>query len=198
MEINHLKKIYQLIFIKYCLWRNKVSKAFREIIWITSEIEAIFSSPNDKIFFRKLYLKLNDVDYQSPIWIGRNFRIFQPHNISFGRRCAFGDNVTISNHAPIQIGDDFLAASGLHINSGGHNLETLQPITEKIIIGERVWCGVNVTILHGIEIGSDVVIGANSLVCKNISSKTVVVGNPAKPIKDLQRNNCKQLWTWVR
>jgi acetyltransferase-like isoleucine patch superfamily enzyme len=54
-----------------------------------------------------------------------------------------------------------------------------------VIIGENVWIGDKVTILPGVEIGNGVVIGANSVVTKDIPSYCVVGGNPAKVIKQL-------------
>lgn len=197
MEIGCMKKIWRNSFSKYCLLKNKLFKFFKELIWVLSEFEAIFSEPNDKIFFRKIYLKLNNVSFENPIFIGRNFRIANSGNLTIGKRCAFGDNVMISNNGPIFIGNDFLGASGLHINSGGHDIESLKPISKKILIGSRVWCGINVTILSGVQIGSDVVIGANSLICKDIPAMVVAMGQPAKPVKSLKRDNLGEIWTWV-
>ena len=60
-------------------------------------------------------------------------------------------------------------------------LEWAEPIT----IGNDVWLGGNVTILPGVTIGDNVVIGAGSVVTKDIPSNCVAVGNPCKPIKKL-------------
>ena len=58
-------------------------------------------------------------------------------------------------------------------------LEYAKPIT----IGNNVWFGGNVTVLGGVEIGDNTVIGAGSVVTKNIPAKSVAVGNPCKVIK---------------
>ena len=50
-------------------------------------------------------------------------------------------------------------------------------------IGDRVWIGANVTILKGVTIGNDAVIGAGSVVTKDIPEKAIAVGNPAKVTK---------------
>lgn len=75
-------------------------------------------------------------------------------------------------------------------NSG---LETTAPIT----LGDNVWLGGDVTILPGVTIGSNTVIGAGSVVTKDIPSGVVAVGNPCKELRPITektasgiRNNC--------
>ena len=57
------------------------------------------------------------------------------------------------------------------------------PIKGDTVIGNDVWIGQNVTILPGVHIGDGAIIGANSVVGKNIEPYTIVVGNPAKPLR---------------
>jgi acetyltransferase-like isoleucine patch superfamily enzyme len=56
-------------------------------------------------------------------------------------------------------------------------------ISSPTKIGDRVWIGANVTILKGVTIGNDAVVGAGSVVTKDIPAKAIAVGNPAKVIK---------------
>ncbi|HEY9610735.1 hypothetical protein [Allocoleopsis sp.] len=73
----------------------------------------------------------------------------------------------------------------------------MAPTPRPIQIGNRVWCGINVTILAGVSIGDDVVIGAGSLVCKDIPSNSIAVGVPAKVIRPIVRDDIESLWSWV-
>lgn len=57
------------------------------------------------------------------------------------------------------------------------------PLKGDTIVGNDVWIGQNVTILAGVHIGDGAIIGANSVVGSNIEPYTVVVGNPARPIR---------------
>ncbi|HQG57323.1 MAG TPA: acyltransferase [Bacteroidales bacterium] len=58
---------------------------------------------------------------------------------------------------------------------------------EKIVIGDDVWIGANCTILPGVRIGKCCIIGANSLVNKNIPDYSLAFGNPVRIIKDLRK-----------
>lgn len=57
------------------------------------------------------------------------------------------------------------------------------PLKGDTIVGNDVWIGQNVTILAGVHIGDGAIIGANSVVGSNVEPYTIVVGNPAKPVR---------------
>jgi maltose O-acetyltransferase len=160
-----------------------------------AEIETYFSEPGFPLIFRKLELKLHRVRYQEPFWIGRNFRILNPGKLVMGRGCALPYNTQIMNFEMIAIGDDFISAPNLILNSGSHDPVSMKPNSKGIKIGDRVWCGTRVTILSGVTIGDDVVIGAGSVVTRDIPSNSVCVGVPARVINNLDRSGV-ELWKW--
>ncbi|MEH7470020.1 CatB-related O-acetyltransferase [Priestia megaterium] len=109
---------------------------------------------------------------------------------------------TMINNAVIKNYCSF--APDVKIGQAEHSLNyitTYQPISKKMInhsmnqkpsiIGNDVWCGANVVIRQGIEIGDGAVIGANSVVTKDIPSYAIAVGAPAKIIR--YRFNDKQI-----
>ncbi len=63
-----------------------------------------------------------------------------------------------------------------------------------IHIGENVWIGANVTVLPGGTIGDNAVIGANSLVTKDIPANTVAYGSPCKVIRDINEHDDVYYW----
>jgi maltose O-acetyltransferase len=137
------------------------------------------------------------VEHREHVTFGVSMHIRNRGNLRLGERCAIGSFARIWNYAPITIGDDFLAAGGLTLNSATHDALTLVPEGRPITIGNRVWCGVNVTILAGVMIGDDVVIGAGAVVVQDIPSNSVAAGVPAKRIKPLNRTADTRLWRWV-
>jgi maltose O-acetyltransferase len=175
-----------------------LKKIIRELLRYLSEVEANFSQPNYPLYIRKFYLQAQKIKYGHILWIGKGLHLLNPGNLTLGERCAIGEFARIENHASIVIGDDFISASGLNLNSGTHDPSTLVPRLLPINIGHRVWCGVNVTIIAGVNIGDDVILGAGSVVCKDIPSNSIAVGVPAKVIKQLNRENINSLWTWAK
>lgn len=161
-----------------------------------SNIEVEMVKPNSKLFFRIIYLKLKKVRFGKNVFIAKNSIIYCGQNLVIGDNVLIGENAKIHCHGKITIGDNFLSAPGLTINSGSHDIYTMKPIVQEVEIGKNVWCGVNVTILSGVKIGDNTVIGACSLVNKDVPSYSLYGGVPAKKIKEIEiiENNVK--WKW--
>ena len=115
--------------------------------------------------------------------------------LSIGKNCRIGafNHITCSNR--IEIGDNCLTGKWVTITDNSHgntdveNL-ALPPIKRSVIskgpviVGNNVWIGDKATILPNVKIGDGAVIGANSVVTKDIPAYCVVAGNPAKIIKN--------------
>ena len=167
---------------------------YKAILYIGSEFESLVARPGDKVIIRKLFLRANQIVFGKKIFFGNGFRLYKFGNLGVGDRACFGENCGIYVHEDIIIGEDFIAAPGLTINSGTHDIETLEAGGDPIKIGNRVWCGVNVTVLAGSIIGDDCVIGANSLVIGTIPARSLAVGIPAK-VKKREIRSGRQIWT---
>ncbi len=115
-------------------------------------------------------------DYGYNIEIGENF--YANHNLTIldGNKVIFGDNVFIGPNCGF-----YTAEHPLDFQTRNQGLEYAKPIE----VGDNVWFGGNVVVLPGRKIGSNVVIGAGSVVTKDIPSNVVAVGNPCKVIKVL-------------
>ena len=119
-----------------------------------------------------------------------NFHIKNPQNISIGSNATFNDGAYLNGLGGIDIGNNVSVSALSIIVSTGLDHKTLKTsknhINKKIIIGNNVQIGVGAIILSGITIGNNVIVGAGSVVTKNINSDCVVVGNPAKVIRELK------------
>ena len=133
----------------------------------------------------RFWLRGNSVIFGKNFYSYYPFYLFGRGNLTIGDYCSFGEFTKIWNFEKVIIGDDFMAAAGLTILTGGHDPDTMIPISKKVIIGNRVWCGANVTIMPGVTIGNDVVIGAGSLVTKDVPNETIVAGVPSKIIRNI-------------
>ena len=167
----------------------RFKRVYESVLLNLISLESSISQPGTQSYFRLLCLQAMGVKVKSPIWIAEDTWILNPRNLTFGSRVCIGESSKIVCHAPIYIGDDFLSAPGLYINSGSHDITTLRSNLSPISIGKRVWCGMRVTICSGVSIGDDVVIGAGSLVTKSIPSGYLAYGVPARPIRKIERDD---------
>lgn len=86
----------------------------------------------------------------------------------------------------ITIGNNTIFSNNVSIISANHDLKNKNKyIAKQIVIGENCWLGFGVVILPGVEIGDNVVVGANSVVTKSFKSNVVIAGNPAKLIREI-------------
>ena len=126
--------------------------------------------------------------------IGKQFNVTIPFQCDYGYNIFIGDNF-YSNHnliildaAKVIIGNNVFIGPNCSICTSGHPIDYIQrnkglEFAQPIIIEDNVWIGANVTILPNVTIKSGAVIGAGSVVCKDISNDCVALGNPCKVIK---------------
>lgn len=117
-------------------------------------------------------------------------------NIEVGKNCFINYNCTILDNAKVIIGDNCLIAPNVAIYTAGH---ALYPDTRalgyeygiEIIIGNNVWIGGNTVICPGVHIGDNVVIGAGSVVTKDIPDWSLAAGNPCHIIRGITEEDKK-------
>lgn len=112
------------------------------------------------------------------------------YNISVGKNFYANFNLVILDEAPVTFGDNVFIAPNCSFYTAGHptdpternkGLEYARPIS----VGNNVWIGGNVCVLPGVTIGDNCVIGAGSVVVKDIPTGSIAVGNPCKVIKSI-------------
>lgn len=94
--------------------------------------------------------------------------------------------VSIVSNSSVTIGNHVLIGANCQIGDRDGHSNRYKSSPEPIIIEDGVWLGMNVTILKGVTIGARSIIGANSVVTKDIPANCVAVGNPCKVIKKHQ------------
>lgn len=131
----------------------------------------------------------------------------------FGKNCYANYNLVILDVCPVTIGDNCFFGPNVSIVTALHaliaqereiyfnkerNHFTDREYGKPITIGNDCWFGSNVTILPGVTIEDNVVVGAGSVVTKNLKSGAIYVGNPAKKLRDITPEDSiylkKELW----
>lgn len=125
--------------------------------------------------------------------IGEGAFIEAPFHVSYGRNLALGDQVymnagcVVLDSAPVRIGRRTMLGPAVQIYCADHahgiderrlNLERALPVS----IGEEVWIGGGAILLPGVTVGDGAIIGAGSVVTRDVAPGTRVVGSPARPI----------------
>lgn len=124
------------------------------------------------------------------VWIEPPFHCDYGWNIEVGENFFANYGLTILDVGKVTIGDHVQFAPGVSIYTAGH---PLHPISRNsgyeygipITIGNNVWIGGNVIILPGVTIGDNAVIGAGSVVTKDIPDNMIAVGNPCRVIREI-------------
>lgn len=159
---------------------------FQEAIQIGMELNNQYHTPKEILEIMKR-LTGKEID--------ESFRLFPPFYTDFGKNITLGKDVFINS------GCHFQDQGGIFIGDGsmiGHNVvlatinHDLDPNNDRknhyapITIGKHVWIGSNATVLAGVSIGDWAVVGAGAVVTKDVPSKSVVGGIPARIIKMIE------------
>lgn len=111
-------------------------------------------------------------------------------HISVGKNFFANFNCTILDVAKVTIGDNCFMAPNVAIYTAAHPIHPAVrnagfECAREVTIGDNVWLGGSVVICPGVHIGSNVVIGAGSVVLNDIPDWTVAAGNPCRPIRPI-------------
>ena len=131
------------------------------------------------------------VGYECDAWIEPTFRCDYGTNMRLGKNVYFNFNCVVLDVAPVTIGDFTMMAPGVQILTATHPLDadkrrTVYEYAKPITIGADVWIGGGAIICPGVTIGDRAVIGAGSVVTKDVPPDVAVAGNPAKIIRRLK------------
>ncbi len=122
--------------------------------------------------------------------MGENSRIVTPlkgvrfNKVSIGKNVVINSDCLMMAAGGITIEDEVMIAANAQLISNNHDLDNRWIITCKPIrICRRAWIGAGATILPGVTIGENAVVGAGSVVTKSVEANTIVAGNPARVIR---------------
>jgi len=168
--MRKLKLIFYYSFIQYLPHSRLIPLSNRLRMWYMAKVLKVM--PFDK-----------NSKFESGIYISDS------RQLKIGKHARINENAFLQGS--IQIGDYVMIAPNVSIYSKTHNHHDVKaPMvlsgeseTKTVIIEDDVWIGINTVILPGIKIGKGSIVGANSVVTKDVAPYTIVGGVPAKLIR---------------
>jgi len=161
------KRIYVLRLIWVIVWRT-----VWKILWWRLPILRTLT-------LRVFGAKVGSVGMAGTTWIE------MPWDLKIGKSCIIGPRVHLYNLGGLSIGDHTVLSQDVYVCGGTHDYSdpTYPLIRKKITIGSYVWIAAGAFIHPGVTIGDGAVIGARSVVTRDVEPWTVVAGHPAKFVR---------------
>ena len=118
-------------------------------------------------------------------------QIWAPWNLEIREEAGVGSGAILYSQGRITIGRRAVISQGAHLCAGTHDYN--QPgfplVTQPIVIGNHAWVAAEAFVHPGVTIGEGAVVGARSVVIKDMPPWMVCAGHPCKPLKERDRQN---------
>lgn len=124
------------------------------------------------------------------VYIKPPFTIDYGYNVSFGRNTFVNSGAVFLDAAPITFGADVLVGPNCQFLTAYHPLDPDErrkqhAQAKPITVHDDAWIGAGSILMAGVTIGAATVVGAGSVVTKDVPARTIVVGNPARVVREL-------------
>lgn len=173
--------------------------------------EAIFNIVKDTVHYVEILNKLSNSEIQRRRDFLRTFvakldegaMINSPFYMEFANHLEMGVNSFINydcimlNNAIVKLGDNVLVGPKVSFYTAMHPIDAKQReqwlvYAKPITVEDNVWIGGSATILGGVTIGKNAIVGAGAVVTKDVEPNTIVVGNPARVLRKITAEDSKK------
>ncbi|MDB6170434.1 MAG: transferase hexapeptide repeat containing protein [Verrucomicrobia bacterium] len=156
-------------------------------VWAVVQGTLFRWSPRPLHGFRARLLTLFGAQISEPsrVVVFPSVKIIFPWNLTMAAGSMIGRNVTVYNLARITLERGANVSQNCHLCAGTHDyLQWSMPLVRKpIVLGENSWLAADVFVGPGVTVGELCVVGARSVVVKDLPARMVCAGNPCRPIK---------------
>ncbi len=177
-EVIHIGKNFS--------FRNRIGR----ILWSIVNILLFRFSPKPLHKWRAFLLRCFGAQVGKGAIVYPGAKIWAPWNLELAEEAVVANGAILYSQGKISIGRKAVLSQGVHLCTGTHdyNLPDFPLITSPIYIGDHAWIAAEAFVHPGISIAEGCVIGARSVVTKDMPAWMVCAGHPCKPIKDREYN----------
>ena len=162
-------------------------EVLRRGLWALVQATFFRWSPRPLHGFRARLLRLFGAEIPAPglVVVFPTAKITFPWRLTLAPRSMVGPNVTLYNLGPITLQRGANVSQNCHLCAGTHDFYrwAMPLVTSPIVIGENAWLGADVFVGPGVTVGELSVVGARSVVVKDLPPRMICAGNPCRPLK---------------
>lgn len=154
-------------------------------LWLCVQSTIFRWSPRPLHGFRTALLRCFGADITGPAVIFPTVKVMFPWKLALAARSMVGPHVNLYNLAPIRLEYGANLSQHCHLCSGTHDLTrwSMPLVAKPIVIGRNAWLGADVFVGPGVTVGELSVVGARSVVVKDLPARQICVGSPCRPVK---------------
>jgi putative colanic acid biosynthesis acetyltransferase WcaF len=166
-----------------------VSNSLVRILWWAVYIALFRCSPRPFHSWRSFLLRCFGARLGPGCHIYASARIWAPWNLVCASWACIGDDAEVYNPATVFLGEGAVISQRAYLCAASHDYADpgFPLIHGSIVVGKRAWVAARAIVLMGVTIGEGSVIGAGSVVTKDVPPNTVCAGNPARVVKKIER-----------
>jgi len=173
-------------FVSPWLVSERVRRALWEFCWF------IFCgwTPKPANSWRLFWLGVFDAKIEGTPFVHQRARIAVPWNLTLHDRSCLGDRANAYSLGEIEIGARAVVAQEAYLNTGSHDFSrpSMPLVVAKITIGDDAFVGARAFVMPGIKIGARAIVGACSVVTKDVPQNVVAAGNPCRVLQSRNDN----------
>lgn len=156
------------------------------LAWSVTMVCLFRYSPRPLHGWRSFLLRCFGARVGKGVHVYPGVKIWAPWNLELADQCGIADGVVLYSQGKIRIGRKAVISQGTHLCTGTHDYTQrgFPLFTKPITIGDEVWIAAEAFIHPGITVGDGAVIGARSVVHKDMPAWMVCAGHPCKPMKE--------------